>query len=150
MDGFWFYLSNAAQCLHQMRMLRRLTKEMSCRCYQYVCISLSSSDWLFLHAVIFSDVSGHHSWILRVKHLQQNTSSNFILGLWVYSRKKKIVKTWAWPGSLVLIVMGTDMGQLNNKGTCCQLPKVEKKLCGAASSLIYLTVNTSSELVVVK
>lgn len=149
MDGFWFYLSNAAQCLHQMRMLRCLTKEMSCRCYQYVCISLSSSDWLFLHAVIFSDVSGHHSWILRVKHLQQNTSSNFILGLWVYSRKKKIVKTWEWPGSLVLIVMGTDMGKLN-KGTCCQLPKVEKKLCGAASSLIYLTVNTSSELVVVK
>lgn len=149
MDGFWFYLSNAAQCLHQMRMLRRLTKEMSCRCYQYVCISLSSSDWLFLHAVIFSDVSGHHSWILRVKHLQQNTSSNFILGLWVYSRKKKIVKTWEWPGSLVLIVMGRDMGKLN-KGTCCQLPKVEKKLCGAASSLIYLTVNTSSELVVVK
>lgn len=149
MDGFWFYLSNAAQCLHQMRMLRRLTKEMSCRCYQYVCISLSSSDWLFLHAVIFSDVSGHHSWILRVKHLQQNTSSNFILGLWVYSRKKKIVKTWEWPGSLVLIVIGTDMGKLN-KGTCCQLPKVEKKLCGAASSLIYLTVNTSSELVVVK
>lgn len=149
MDGFWFYLSNAAQCLHQMRMLRCLTKEMSCRCYQYVCISLSSSDWLFLHAVIFSDVSGHHSWILRVKHLQQNTSSNFILGVWVYSRKKKIVKTWEWPGSLVLIVMGTDMGKLN-KGTCCQLPKVEKKLCGAASSLIYLTVNTSSELVVVK
>lgn len=149
MDGFWFYLSNAAQCLHQMRMLRCLTKEMSCRCYQYVCISLSSSDWLFLHAVIFSDVSGHHSWILRVKHLQQNTSSNFILGLWVYSRKKKIVKTWEWPGSLVLIVMGRDMGKLN-KGTCCQLPKVEKKLCGAASSLIYLTVNTSSELVVVK
>lgn len=149
MDGFWFYLSNAAQCLHQMRMLRCLTKEMSCRCYQYVCISLSSSDWLFLHAVIFSDVSGHHSWILRVKHLQQNTSSNFILGLWVYSRKKKIVKTWEWPGSLVLIVIGTDMGKLN-KGTCCQLPKVEKKLCGAASSLIYLTVNTSSELVVVK
>lgn len=149
MDGFWFYLLNAAQCLHQMRTLRCLTKEMSCRCYQYVCISLSSSDWLFLHAVIFSDVSGHHSWILRVKHLQQNTSSNFILGVWVYSRKKKIVKTWEWPGSLVLIVMGTDMGKLN-KGTCCQLPKVEKKLCGAASSLIYLTVNTSSELVVVK
>lgn len=99
--------------------------------------------------MIFSDVSGHHSWILRVKHLQQNTSSNFILGLWVYSRKKKIVKTWEWPGSLVLIVMGRDMGKLN-KGTCCQLPKVEKKLCGAASSLIYLTVNTSSELVVVK